>query len=100
MDQLIQFVNDKLISGSTAYELQELHRILAGNIEEEGLVAEALRIVKHKQETGGGEISKGEKAIIEGWVRTISLDELSKEMIIAKALTNAPELEQLVEVSS
>jgi len=94
IDQLIQFINEKLISGGTAYELQELHRVLVGNIPKEGLVAEALRIVKHKQETGGGDISTEKRKTIESWIRTISLNELANEMIIAKALADTPEIEQ------
>ncbi len=96
LKQLIEFSNSNAISAGTAYELQELHRILSGtSIPPEGLANESLRIIGRKQDSSGGK-KVDEKITTEfrKWIVTdrIALNELAKEMIIAKMLASEAEL--------
>jgi len=92
LTELRKLFDAKLISGGTAYELQELNRTLSGTtIPPEGIVKEALRIVEHKKESGGGNLSDDVKDTFKAWLETISLDELTNEMIIAKSLADEAE---------
>jgi CRISPR-associated protein Cmr2 len=92
VSELKKLFDAKLISAGTAYELQELQRVLSGTgIPKEGIIKEALRIVKHKKESGGGDLSDKVKDTFKAWIETISLDELTNEMIIAKALADGAE---------
>jgi CRISPR-associated protein Cmr2 len=88
--QLIDFARSDAISAGTAYELQELHRVLSNTgIPPKGLAQEAMRIVSRKQESGGGKAIDEKKVekVFEQWLDpeqdNIALNELAKEMIVA-----------------
>ncbi len=105
MDSLMGFFRDESISGGTAYELQDLHQTLSKtNIPAEGIANEAIRIIKRKRESGGEkEVSSNVKGKFEKWIKgtsagigiikiqPVNLDELAREMIVAKALAGNQE---------
>jgi CRISPR-associated protein Cmr2 len=88
LERLIGFTQTGAISAGTAYELQELHRILfKAGVPGEGLAKEALRTVRRKFESGGREVvSREVKEAFKQWLEKdeIRLDELAKEMIVAR----------------
>lgn len=92
LNQLIGFVQADEISAGIAYELQELHRILAKTgIPAQGLADEALRIVGRKKKSGGeAKVSDNIKKAFRQWLATegIPVEELAKEMIIAGMFTS------------
>jgi len=112
LDEMIRLINEKTISGGTAYEIQELQRALSMDFPIDGIRAEAFRIFKRKQAAGGASISEQKKEqyvkIVKGWLahlsynenesRTYSLQDLSHEMIIAKALASESVIEEPKEV--
>jgi len=93
IQRLISFARQDAISAGTAYELQELHRVLSGTgIPPEGIIREALRIVGRKQESGGGQ--KVSSAVVEAfkdWLEVdgIEVDELTTEMIVARMFSGS-----------
>jgi CRISPR-associated protein Cmr2 len=97
--QLVEFINSDAISTGTAYELQELHRVLSDTgIPRKGLVQEAQRIVGRKQKSGGEvpiDIEKVKKVFDQWLVGTtkdnIELNELAMEMIVAKMFADDSE---------
>lgn len=92
LTELKKMFDAKLISAGTAYELQELHRILLGTtIPPEGIVQEALRILERKKESDGKKISDGTKTKLTTWIKDISLHDLANEMIIAKSFADGTE---------
>ena len=97
LSHLIDFYRKDALSGGTAYELQELHRILSKTgIPADGLAQEALRIVARKKEAGGGkDVSDDVKRAFQQWLDPkkdhISLAELAKEMIVAGMFTSDTE---------
>ncbi len=100
LNDMIDLTDKKIISGGTAYELQELGHTLPDDFPLEGLKVEALRIVKHKQAAGGEKLTDEDKGkylkTVEGWLTNLnlnkedkkyySLQNLAYEMIIAKEL--------------
>ncbi len=88
MDRLIDFLKRDAISTGTAYELQELHRVLAPSaIPVDGLAGEALRIIARKHESGGGQtIASDVKDAFTDWIERarIPVGELAREMIVAQ----------------
>lgn len=88
LECLIGFARTGAISAGTAFELQEIHRILfKAGVHRKGLEKEALRIVSRKFESGGGkEVIKEVKEAFAHWldIDKTPLDELAKEMIIAR----------------
>jgi CRISPR-associated protein Cmr2 len=96
LTQLITYARDGAISGGTAYEFQELHRVLFGtNIPPEAKAKEALRIVKRKRQSGTDEeIDDTVKTTFEGWLDRIELEQLAREMIVAKELAKDEEVAQ------
>lgn len=105
LNQMIDLTKQKIISGGTAYELQELYRTLPDDFSVDGLKAEALRIVKHKQSSDGKKLTEEDKAnyikIVDGWLTKIltnekdpnvyTLNNVANEMIIAKSLADGAE---------
>lgn len=92
LTELKKLFDSKLISGGTAYELQELHRALSGtSIPPEGIVQEALRILERKKESSGNKLSDDTKAKLTIWINNLSLHDLANEMIIAKSLAERTE---------
>lgn len=105
LNEMIVLTNHKIISGGTAYELQELQRVLPDDFSLTGLQDEAIRIVKRKQSAEGKQLSEEDKAryikIVDGWLKNItsieqkpkhySLHDLANEMIIAKSLADGAE---------
>jgi CRISPR-associated protein Cmr2 len=90
--ELKKLFDSKLISGGTAYELQELHRTLSGtSIPPEGIIKETLRILERKKESDGNKLSDDTKAKLTNWIKNISLHDLANEMIIAKSFTDGTE---------
>jgi CRISPR-associated protein Cmr2 len=93
---LIDFSRQDAISAGTAYELQELSRVLSGTgIPPEGIVAEALRIVKRKRESGGEyRISEKVKEAFQLWLNqeSINPEELARQMIVAQVFAGAYDL--------
>lgn len=87
LTELKNLFDSKLISGGTAYELQELHRTLSGTtILPEGIIKEALRILERKKESDSDNLSNDVKDKFKVWINSISLNDLANEMIIAKSL--------------
>jgi CRISPR-associated protein Cmr2 len=97
LEALIQLYRQGVISGGTAYELQELQRVLAQtSVPVSGIALEAIRIVARKKEAGGTKgISDEVKGKFRRWIQDekIALDELAREMIIAKMLAGNIETE-------
>ncbi len=92
LTKLKDLFDAKSISGGAAYELQELHHaIVKTNIPPEGKAAEAVRIIGRKRGESGVEISKEVKDIFKGWIKIIELDELAREMVVAKNLATEEE---------
>lgn len=105
LKQMIDLTKQKIISGGTAYELQELQRVLPKDFSLPGLRDEAIRIVKHKKSSGGEDVSNKDKPeyieIVTDWLKNISsveqktkkysLNDLANEMIIAKSLADGAE---------
>jgi len=83
-----EHARDGAISGGTAYELHELHQVLFNTeIPPDAKAKEAIRIVERKRESGSDQqVNEQVKASFAGWIQTISLDELAREMIVAKEL--------------
>ncbi|PIV28718.1 MAG: type III-B CRISPR-associated protein Cas10/Cmr2 [Anaerolineae bacterium CG03_land_8_20_14_0_80_58_20] len=93
LETLIRVYSTKAISAGTAYELQELHRVLSkAGVPANGQAKEAVRIVKRKKKSGG-EVKVKQKTLdaFEQWIAKdiLPLDELSKEMIIAGMFAGA-----------
>ncbi|MBK9009175.1 MAG: type III-B CRISPR-associated protein Cas10/Cmr2 [Anaerolineae bacterium] len=88
LTELITYARDGAISGGTAYELHELHQVLFNTeIPPDAKAKEAIRIVERKRESGSDQqVNEQVKASFAGWIQTISLDELAREMIVAKEL--------------
>jgi CRISPR-associated protein Cmr2 len=90
---LTRLSSEELLSSGVAYELQDLHYTLSKtNIPPEGIVKEAVRIMARKRESGS------DKAInpkvlneFESWASQISLDEIAREMIVAKMFAGKEE---------
>ncbi len=92
LGELINLFEQGAISGGTAYELQELHRVLSKTgIQADGIANEAFRIVSRKREAGSTtEINSDVRKLFRKWIveEKISLEELAKEMIIASMFAN------------
>lgn len=88
LTKLQGFFATKAISGGAAYELQELHNSLSKtDIPAAGKALEAARIIERKRESGGDKQATTEvKDALKGWVETIELDDLAREMIVANNL--------------
>jgi CRISPR-associated protein Cmr2 len=93
LETLVKFSREDAISGGAAYELQELHRTISKtNIPSEGRLQEAIRIIARKREAGSDEAIKREiKDAFKDWLNIVDLDELAREMIVAKALAGKEE---------
>jgi len=93
LDALMKLFREDSISGGAAYELQELHRTLSKtNIPVEGKTGEAIRIIARKRESGGERAIQPEvKEAFERWIKSVELDELAREMIVAKMLAGKQE---------
>lgn len=108
LKQLVDFAESDAISAGTAYELQELHRVLSETtIPAKGLAQEARRIVGRKQESGGGKAIDEEKVrkVFDHWLDpdkdNIALNELAKEMIVARMFAgDSQPVEEQAEVQS
>ncbi|GAB4403838.1 MAG: type III-B CRISPR-associated protein Cas10/Cmr2 [Anaerolineales bacterium] len=92
-DALMQFSRDDALSGGAAYELQELHLTLSQtNVPPEGRAREAIRIMARKRESGSDKVIDpklvGE---FEKWFKEVPLDELAREMIVAKMFAGTEE---------
>lgn len=92
-DVLTKFSRDDALSGGAAYELQELHSILSRtDVPPEGRAKEAIRVMARKRESGSDKVIDprliGE---FEKWSREIPLDELAREMIVAKMFAGKEE---------
>ncbi len=89
---------DGTLSKGAAYELERLAHKMEGVLPNEALRAEAIRILKRKRESGGGQevqkdvIEKMEKKWLEE--QKILLSELAQEMIIANEFARAQEQAQ------
>lgn len=101
LQQMIDLTKQKIISAGTAYELQEIERILTKDFDADALQKEARRIVEHKQAADGRSLSKEEKEtylkVFDSWTDVIkstkdyTLHDLANEMIIAKSLADGAE---------
>ncbi len=87
---------DGTLSKGTAYELERLAREMEGVLPNEALRAEAIRILKRKRESGGGqEVQKDVIEKMEKWLeeelkeQNLPLSELAQEMIIADEFARA-----------
>ncbi len=83
---------DGTLSKGTAYELEHLAREMEDVLPDEALRAEAIRILKRKRESGGGqEVKKEVITKMEQWLRDqkIPVSELAQEMIIANEFARA-----------
>lgn len=100
LNELVRMYQAEAISAGTAYELQELHRVLSkSSVPPEGVAGEAVRILKRKKEAGGkAEIQTGVLEQFTAWVqnKTISLEGLSREMIVAGMLAGSLETQKEV----
>lgn len=94
--KLIEYSRTGAVSVGTAYEFQELHRVLSKTgIRAEAKAREAIRIVERKRESGSDQQIAGHvKESFTGWIQAISLDELAREMIVAKELARTEEVAQ------
>ncbi len=96
LNQLINLTRQDAISTGVAYEFQELHRILfQTDIPSQGIVDEAVRIVKRKRESGSGQqISKEVEASFHKWLEKdgINPGELAQQMIVAQMFAGAEDL--------
>lgn len=103
LNQLIQFARKGEISTGTAYELRKLDRSLSPtDIPLEGMVAEAMRIIKRKRESGGDQpISDSVQNAFQKWLEVdeVSPAELARQMVIAQMFASVADLAsgQLVE---
>lgn len=85
------------LSKGTAYELESLARGMEGVLPDEALRAEAIRILKRKRESGGGQdVKKDVIEKVEKWLKEqeIPLSELAQEMIIGNGFARAVEQAQ------
>jgi CRISPR-associated protein Cmr2 len=93
LNLLIDLSRRDAISAGSAYELQELSRVLSQtDVPTEGIVAEALRIIRRKRESGGElPVSKQVQDAFQKWLEedSIELDMLALEMIVAQIFANA-----------
>jgi len=91
---------DGTLSKGTAYELEHLARKMGDVLDRKALRVEAIRILKRKRESGGGQgvrkeiIEKMEKWLEELEEHDSPLGELAQEMIIADEFTRAMEQAQ------
>ena len=96
MQTLINYAQQKPISGGTAYELQTLHQQLSDTrLPLDAFQREALRIIRRKREAGGGqEIPADTQQKFAEWFKDsdLSLAELAQEMIIAGEFAGAYEM--------
>ena len=94
-NMLIALARKKEISTGTAYELNELHRILTDAIiPSDGITKEALRVIARKNEgSGSGGISEKTESDFKQWIEKekIEVNDLATEMIIAKMFASYPE---------
>ncbi|MFZ5903686.1 MAG: type III-B CRISPR-associated protein Cas10/Cmr2 [Chloroflexota bacterium] len=88
LETLMALFAEKAISGGAAYELQTLYRALLNT--SIPMAREAIRIISRKRESGGQrEIDPNVVQEFMQWIDTdkIPLDELAREMIVAKELS-------------
>ena len=95
LDTLTDFHRQKAISKGTAYELQKLHRTLAGSgLPKEAIQKEAERIIKRKRESGSDEaVEKKVLKKLGDWLadESISIENVALEMMIAISFAKAKE---------
>lgn len=96
LETLIKWRRAGAISAGVAYELQELHRVLAdSDIPKDALVAEALRIIERKRESGGQKaVNEQLVAKLTQWIKAdgIELQELAYELIVASLFAGARDM--------
>jgi CRISPR-associated protein Cmr2 len=92
--KMIDWQRKGTISAGVAYEMQELQRVLGPSVEmNSALIAESLRIVERKRESGGerpidsNEVGK----YLEQWIKSEKVDlyELSQELIVSSLFADA-----------
>lgn len=92
LDELRRLFDGEMISGGVAYELQDMHRVLfKTNVP---VASEALRVISRKREAGSDKsIEPHVREKFRHWLDTekLPLDELAREMIVAKALAGKEE---------
>ena len=92
LQTMTQWWLDGTLSKGAAYELERLAREMGEVLDEEALRAEAIRILKRKRESGGGqEVRKEVIEKMEKWLKEqkLPLSELAQEMIIANEFARA-----------
>ncbi len=98
LNTMIEFTRKGAISQGTAYELQELDRVLGeAHLPTEAVINEALRIVERKRESGGAkEIAQDVMNQFETWLGAkqgnIPLRRLAQELIVAGVFADALDL--------
>ena len=97
LNTMAQWWLDGTLSKGTAYELEYLAREMKNILQkeddvlpEDALRAEAIRILKRKRESGGGEqVTQTVIQQLEEWLKQIALGDLAQEMIIANEFARA-----------
>lgn len=93
LETIIGWWRDGTVSKGTAYELDGLARTMEGILSNEALCAEAIRIVKRKRESRGTrEVPREVIDRLTEWLRTETLSELAKEMIVAAEFASAKDM--------
>lgn len=94
LQQMVEWRRNGAIAAGVAYELQALDRVLGNSaVPEEASIAEALRTIKRKRETGGEKGVDEEKVTnnFRQWIKIDHLDlqEVAYELIIAAVFAGA-----------
>lgn len=96
LQQMIDWRRNGAISVGAAYELQALDRVLGkSSVPNEAIIAEALRIIERKRETGGEkDVDDAVKRALRQWVQVdgVKLQELTFELIVAGLFADALDL--------
>ena len=93
LQTMVQWWRAGMLSKGTLYEFERLARTMENVLPERALRAEAIPILKRKRESeGNGELAEEVISAIERWLKTVSLSELAREMIIAAEIANAQEM--------
>jgi len=94
LQQMIEWRRSGAISAGVAYELQALDRLLGNStVPDEALIAEAMRIIERKRETGG-EKNVDEKQVtdkLRQWIQKdhLKLQKIAHELIAAAVFAGA-----------